>query len=178
MRSVIFPLIAITILATANAVRADDKRTSNIQRGKYLVEFGGCNDCHTPGYFLGKADTSRYLGGSDVGFKVPDGVYVGPNLTPDKETGLGSWSKQDIVTALQTGLRPDGRILSTIMPWQAFAGLTKDDADAIADYLKSLPPIHHKVGGPFGAAEKPSVAVLALKPADRVPDNGVGAVGK
>jgi hypothetical protein len=62
-------------------------------RGKYLVEFGGCNDCHTPGYFLGKADTSRYLGGSDVGFEVPDGVYVGPNLTPDKETGLGSWSK-------------------------------------------------------------------------------------
>src|SRR5258706_7777240 len=114
MRTLIFLLVAIMIAAATGAAGADDKPTSRIERGKYLVEFGGCNDCHTPGYFLGKADTSRYLGGSDVGFEIPDGVYAGPNLTPDKETGLGSWSREDINTALQTGVRPDGRILATI----------------------------------------------------------------
>ena len=50
-----------------------------IERGKYLVAFGSCNDCHTPGSFLGKRDVSRRLGGSDVGFSLPGmGVFVGP----------------------------------------------------------------------------------------------------
>jgi hypothetical protein len=64
-----------------------------VERGQYLVNFGGCFDCHTPGYFFGKPDMARYLGGSDVGFEIPGlGVFVGPNLTPDKETGLGTWN--------------------------------------------------------------------------------------
>jgi mono/diheme cytochrome c family protein len=66
------------------------KMSRLLERGKYLVTFGGCLDCHTPGYFFGKPDFSRYLGGSDVGFLLPGlGIFVGPNLTPDKETGLG-----------------------------------------------------------------------------------------
>src|SRR5215470_3977145 len=100
-----------------------------VERGKYLVTISGCNDCHTPGYFLGKPDMARYLGGSDVGFHIPDlGIFVAPNLTPDPETGLGSWTIEQIVTALQTGTRPDGRILAPIMPWKSFAALTPDDA--------------------------------------------------
>jgi hypothetical protein len=72
-----------------------------IARGKYLVELGGCSHRHTPGYLLGKVDMTRYLGGSDVGFVVPDlGAFVGPNLTPDDETGLGAWTRQQIVTAI------------------------------------------------------------------------------
>ena len=64
-----------------------------VARGKYLATFGGCTDCHTPGYFFGKPDEKRYLGGSEVGFEIPGlGVFHGPNLTPDKETGLGNWS--------------------------------------------------------------------------------------
>ena len=95
-----------------------------VERGKYLVNLAGCNDCHTPGYFLGKPDTGRYLGGSDVGFELPGlGVFHGPNLTPDKETGLGGWTDAQIVAALQTGKRPDGRELAPIMPWHAFAKL-------------------------------------------------------
>src|SRR5262245_17074433 len=113
-------------LINANMVRAENLQ---VDRGKYLVQLGGCNDCHTAGYLLGKADTSRYLGGSDVGLEVPGlGVFVAPNLTPDKETGLGSWTRQDIVTAIRTGVRPDGRVLAPIMPWRGFAALT--DADA------------------------------------------------
>ena len=129
-----------------------------VARGKYLATFGGCTDCHTPGYFFGKPDEKRYLGGSEVGFEIPGlGVFHGPNLTPDKETGLGNWSNDEIVTALQTGVRPDKRILAPIMPWKALAQLTKDDAMAIAVYLKSIPAVKNKVPGPFGPTEKPTV---------------------
>src|SRR5439155_43488 len=82
------------------------------------------------------------------------GVFVGPNLTPDPETGLGEWSEAQIVRALQTGKRPDGRELAPIMPWRAFANLTKSDAHAIAAYLKSLPAVSHRVPGPFGPDEE------------------------
>ena len=81
------------------------------------MTFGGCHDCHTPGYFLGKPDMARYLGGSDVGFELPGlGVFVAPNLTPDRETGLGGWTAAQIVGALKTGKRPDGRELAPIIP--------------------------------------------------------------
>ncbi|WP_245297078.1 MULTISPECIES: cytochrome c [Rhodomicrobium] len=144
---------------------AEQLSSAQLNRGQYLVEFGGCNDCHTPGYFFGKPDMARYLAGSDVGFEIPEvGIFVGPNLTPDKETGLGSWSREEIITAMQTGVRPDGRVLSKIMPWPAFAKLTKADVSAIADYLQSLPSISSKVPGPFGPDEKPSIFVMALRP--------------
>jgi mono/diheme cytochrome c family protein len=143
--------------------RGADK--SQIERGRYLVTLGGCGDCHTPGYFLGKPDFKRELGGSEVGFEIPGvGVFYGPNLTPDKETGLGTWSEADIVKALKTGVRPDGRGLVPVMPWPAFAKLTKQDAQAIAAYLKSLPPVTNKVPGPFGANETPTSFVMKVVP--------------
>jgi hypothetical protein len=58
--------------------------------------------------WLGRPDTARFLAGSDVGFAAPgQGVYVGPNLTPDRQTGLGAWTVLEIATAV-TGVRPDG----------------------------------------------------------------------
>jgi mono/diheme cytochrome c family protein len=160
------PVIVVLALAMYNAfaVAAD----AQVERGEYLVRLGGCNDCHTPGYFLGKPDPARFLGGSDVGFYLPGaGTFVGPNLTPDNETGVGGWSRNQIITAIQTGVRPDGRILAPIMPWRAFAGLTKADAGAIADYLKSLPAVSHKAQGPFGPTEKPPVPrMMIVLPAD------------
>ena len=153
---------AVAIVTTASAAGADKK---TIERGKYLVNFGGCFDCHTPGYFFGKPDMARYLGGSDVGFEIPGlGVFVGPNLTPDPDTGLGKWTEAQIVTALQTGKRPDGRELAPIMPWRAFANLTKSDVHAIAAYLKSLTPISHQVPGPFGPDEKAPVFRMKVVP--------------
>jgi hypothetical protein len=71
-----------------------------------------------------------------------------------------------IVAALQTGKRPDGRELAPIMPWRAFANLTKDDATAIAMYLKSIPPVKHKVPGPFGPSEKPTEFVMKIVPGE------------
>ena len=158
-RSTALALFAIMMLpAIAHA-------QSQVERGKYLVNISGCLDCHTPGYFFGKPDMTRYLGGSDIGFGIPDlGVFVGPNLTPDKETGLGGWTDDQVATALTTGVRPDGRILAPIMPWRAFAHLTKPDVQAIVAYLRSLPPVQHKVAGPFGSSEKPTVFVMQLVP--------------
>lgn len=137
----------------------------SVKRGKYLVSVAGCNDCHTPGYFLGKPDMARYLGGSDVGFELPGlGVFHGPNLTPDKETGLGAWTDAEIVTALQTGARPDGRMLAPTMPWQAYAQLTKEDIKAIVAFLRIVPPVKNKVLGPFGPSEAPTGFVMKVVP--------------
>lgn len=135
------------------------------ERGKYLAGFSGCDHCHTPGYFLGKPDMSRNLAGSEVGFKVGDlGIFVGPNLTSDKETGLGGWTDEQIATVLTTGVRPDGRILAPIMPWRSFAKMTKPDVAAMVAYLRTLPPISNKVPGPFGPDEKPPIFVMRLTP--------------
>lgn len=130
-----------------------------IKRGEYLVTLMACADCHTPGALIGKPDAMKFLGGSNIGFFVPDlGTFYGPNLTPDKETGLGGWSEAEIVTALRTGTRPDGRQLAPMMPWMAYAKLTDDDAAAIAAYLKTVPAISNKAPGPFGAGETPTAA--------------------
>jgi mono/diheme cytochrome c family protein len=97
----------------AEALAAD----SEVERGKYLVTLGSCNDCHMPGYFFGKPDFSRALSGSDVGFAIPAlGAFVGRNLTPDKETSLGNWTDDQIISAFTAGIRPDGPWLAPIMP--------------------------------------------------------------
>lgn len=148
-------------------INAAGAQQAQAERGKYLVSIAGCNDCHTPGYFFGKPEMDRYLGGSEVGFEIPGlGVFHGPNLTPDPETGLGNWNIGQIVTALQTGKRPDGRELAPIMPWRAFANLTKDDATAVAVFLKSLTPVKNKVPGPFGPNEKPTAFVMKVVPGE------------
>ncbi len=115
--------------------------------------------------FLGKRDDSKKLGGSDVGFTIPGmGTVVGPNITPDKATGIGTWTRSEIVTALTTGVRPDGRILSPVMPWQDLAKLDERDVLALAIYLQSIQPVVNRTPGPFGLGEPLSVFSLRLMP--------------
>jgi mono/diheme cytochrome c family protein len=148
-------------------VTTGSAQQSQVERGKYLVTLGSCTDCHTPGFFFGKPDMARYLGGSEVGFEIPGlGVFHGPNLTPDGETGIGNWTVAQIVTAIQTGKRADGRELAPIMPWRALANLTKDDATAIAVFLKSIPPVKNKVPGPFGPNDKATQFVMKVVPGE------------
>ncbi len=161
LRAARLSLAAFLLTCAVAAARAED---AQVARGKYLGAIGGCSDCHTPGNFFGHPDMARYLGGSDVGFGTPAGVFVGPNLTPDKATGLGDWTAAQIVTAITTGTRPDGRILAPVMPWHDLAHLSPPDALAIAACLKSLPPISHKVPGPFGPSETPTVFVMSVLP--------------
>jgi mono/diheme cytochrome c family protein len=149
-------------MVLALPARADD---AQIARGKYLVTASGCGDCHTPGYFFGKPDMSAYLGGSDVGFEIPGlGVFVGRNITPDKETGIGEWTTEEIVTALQTGKRPDGRELAPIMPWRDFAALSQDDVTAVALYLQSLPAVSRKIPDPVGPGQTVSTFMFRILP--------------
>ena len=159
--------IAAVLASGVLAIACSGKAAADAQteRGKYLVSLGGCNDCHTPGYFLGKPDFEHRLSGSEVGFELPGlGVFHGPNLTPDKETGIGNWTAQEIVAAIRTGARPDGRELAPIMPWRGLSVLTDADALAIAAYLKSLPPVKNKVPGPFGPTETPTSFVMKIVP--------------
>ncbi|HSU98478.1 MAG TPA: cytochrome c [Roseiarcus sp.] len=162
MRKLCAPVLAAVAISCAAAASAED---SQIERGQYLVTLGSCNDCHTPGYFLGKPDFSRTLAGSDVGFAIPGlGAFVGRNLTPDKETGLGNWTDDQIISAITAGIRPDRRRLAPIMPWQGLSHLSSEDAHAIVAYLRSLPPVKNAVPGPFGPKEVPSTLVFTIVP--------------
>ena len=145
---------------SASTARAQDA----VKRGKYLAAVMDCAGCHTNGALAGKPDSKLHLAGSDIGFGMPGfGVFYPPNLTPDPESGLGRWSEADIVKALRTGVRPDGRELAPVMPWRSYAALTETDARALAAYLKSLPPVAHQVppiAGPDGKAPAPYLAVV------------------
>jgi len=133
------------------------------QRGEYLTTIMGCGDCHTPGYFFGKPDENQKLAGSDVGFFMPGlGYYYGRNLTPDKETGLGTWSDDEIAKAIRTGERPDGRMLAPIMPYQNFSKLNDTDLAAIVAYLRTLKPVHREAPPPTGADQTPPAAFMSI----------------
>lgn len=149
-------------LAACNG-EAKPAKHEQVKRGEYLTTVMVCGDCHTPGYFFGKPDENQKFAGSDVGFFIPGlGYFYGRNLTPDKETGLGTWSDDDIVKALRTGERPDGRILSPNMPWKNFATLSDDDAYAIAAYLKTLKPVRREAPPIAGASETAPAPFLAV----------------
>jgi mono/diheme cytochrome c family protein len=147
--------LALTASGTAHADGAPNG--DPLERGRYLATIMDCNGCHTPGALAGQPDMAHPLAGSDIGFQLPGlGTFYPPNLTPDEDTGLGKWSEAEIVTAIRTGIRPDGRELAPIMAWRSYGALTDADAAALAAYLKSLTPVAHKAPGPFGEDEKPT----------------------
>lgn len=173
MRAVTLPLLvlgsSLVILSCARQAPAPApmSEADMIARGRYLAVVTGCHDCHTPGYLYGAPDTTRALAGSELGWKGPWGVSYARNLTPEPQTGIGPWSESDIVTAIRTGKRPDGTMLLPPMPWPDFAFLTDADAAAIAKYLKSIPPVMHKVPDrqPPEAKVKGSLIVFPPPPA-------------
>src|SRR5262249_49347834 len=115
------------------------------QRGRYLVAAVAlCVDCPTPRNFMGVPDRSLSLAGAKNG---PLGQVV-PNITPDKDTGIGTWSRDDIADLLLTGTKPDLDEVQGLMAEVVEAGfkrMKREDALAIADYLKSIPPIPNKI---------------------------------
>jgi len=168
----LFLIIAIVSAALISCAKQTPAPTpmseaDQVARGKYLVTVLGCNDCHTPGYFYGAPDEARKLSGSELGWKGPWGVSYPRNLTPEPQTGIGAWSENDIVTAIRTGKRPDGRMLLPPMPWPDLAALTDEDATAIAKYLKTLTPVPHTVPDivPPGSPAKGSFFALPPPPA-------------
>lgn len=158
MNSRLAAALTVALAAATPALAGDD-----VARGKYLVKIMGCGDCHTPGYFLGKPDLAHPLSGSDVGFAMPGlGIRWGANLTPDPETGLGKWTDAEIITALRTGVTPDGRRLIPAMPYGDFSALTDQDVRAIVAYLRALPPVRNVVPGPAAPGEKAPAPYLTV----------------
>ncbi len=156
-------VIGLGLLGSALSVAAPALSQERVKRGEYLAAIMDCTGCHTPGVFLGKPDMKRQLAGSEVGFQLPGlGIFYPPNLTPDPETGLGKWSEADLVKAVRTGERPDGRVLAPVMPYHSYARLTDADARALASYLKSLKPIRNQVPAMTGASEKPVAPYLTV----------------
>ena len=120
---------------------------SGIERGRYLVEHVSlCGDCHTPRNSIGVPNRSLYLAGASAktGFLGEDV----PNITPDKETGIGDWKRDDIAHLLLTGTKPDLDNVQGLMAEvvdHGYKSMSKDDALAIADYVKSIPPIKNTI---------------------------------
>jgi mono/diheme cytochrome c family protein len=136
-------VVAVAVLmAIAGGVRAETYR----ERGAYLVTtLGACGNCHTPRDAGNQPIAGMELAGGRDFTEAVLGHIIGPNITPDPETGIGQWSEDQIVYALRNGKRPDGSIIGPPMPIEMYRGLSDRDARAIAVYLKSLPPVRHAV---------------------------------
>lgn len=165
--------------ATPSVAAAPAPAQSPVERGKYLVTVGGCNDCHTPKKFGPdgpEPDMDKQLSGNPASEKVASvpkgliapgkwgtiannhlGAWAGPwgvsfamNLTPDKATGLGSWTPEMFIGALRTGKHQGtGRPILPPMPWNWYRNMTDDDLKAVFAYLQSLPPINNPIPDPL-----------------------------
>ena len=123
------------------------------KRGEYLVTtIMACGNCHTPRDADGKPIAERALSGG-LTFRTPVFVATASNITPDRDTGIGSWSDAEIKRALVEGMRPDhGRLagvaLAAIMPANFYRALLPEDLDAVVAYLRTIKPIHNEVTDP------------------------------
>ena len=159
---------------------------SPISRGKFLVQQGVCNDCHTPlkmgANGVPEPDMTRMLSGHPEDLKMPDPpkpvgpwiasiaatstAFAGPwgisyaiNLTPDQNTGLGIWTEDMFVKAMKTGKHfGTSRPIMPPMPWHAYAMLSDEDLKAMYAYLKSVPPIVNHVPDSVEAPPPPAAA--------------------
>ncbi len=125
--------------------RPDPKRDEAGNRGAYLVEaLAHCAQCHTPRNALGALDHGQSFAGTTDG---PDGDLV-PNITPDRETGIGRWTDDDLDSLFRQGMIPDGDFVGGAMAEvveNTTAHLDESDLRAVIAYLRALTPIHHKV---------------------------------
>lgn len=123
-----------------------------VQRGEYLVELLGCGACHTDGALEGAPQIDRALAGSSIGIAFSDplgtetpGIVFPPNITPDNETGIGSWSDQQIEQAVRVGLGSHAGRRIAVMPWQGYMKMTDEDVTAVVSYLRSIEAVQHQV---------------------------------
>ena len=134
MRAILATLLLCTALSCgpAQAQPADDE---TIAHGKALVIAGDCASCHT-------ADPAKpFAGGKRI--ETPFGAIYSPNLTPDRDTGIGAWSEEDFRRALREGVSPNGSRYYPALPYPYFTRLTRQDLAAIRAYLATLTPVHN-----------------------------------
>lgn len=175
-------ILALALVALAATRSARVPEQTPVERGRYLVEYGGCADCHTPrkmGPRGPEADRARHLAGHPEDAQLPPpptlpkgpwvavtagqtawsgpwGISYAANLTPDANTGMGIWNEDMFIRAMRTGKHlGSGRPILPPMPWQGLAALTDEDLKAIFAYLQSLPPISNHVPDPVGPDGNP-----------------------
>jgi len=136
----------------ARSPRAWAATPDNIARGAYLARAGDCLACHTA------RGGQAYAGGRAL--DTPFGRLVAPNITPDRETGIGAWSADDFWHALHNGVAPGGRLLYPAFPYTNYTRVSRDDADALFAYLRSLAPVRQ--ANPAHALRFPYNQQLAL----------------
>jgi mono/diheme cytochrome c family protein len=146
--------VMLTVLALVPLLAAAQTSAGGVERGRYLVEsILGCGNCHTPKTTAGEPIAARNLSGGGLTFSVPPFAGVASNITPDRETGIGSWTDDAIKRAIVEGKRPNhGRLANThlgvVMATSFFKALTPGDLDAVVQYLRSVPPIRNEVAAP------------------------------
>lgn len=137
-----------------------------LERGRYLVEvLAACGNCHTPKGPGGELADKRLAGGFAI--REEFGTALTSNITPDRETGIGRWTDEQIIRAIREGKRPDGRTLGPPMPYRLYSQLSDTDVRAIVAYLRTVKPVRNRV--------EPSRYTIALPasygpPVGRVPD--------
>jgi mono/diheme cytochrome c family protein len=171
-----------TIAATqGSAQNSTPPDTEAVERGRYLVTIGGCNDCHTPFKMTENGpepDMSRMLQGhpedlvinaapelpagpfiwagvyTNTAFAGPWGVSFARNLTPDENTGIGAWDETIFMNTIRNGRHWGvARPILPPMPWQNYREMTDEDLKAVFAFLRSIPPIHNRIPEPLPPAE-------------------------
>jgi mono/diheme cytochrome c family protein len=145
------PLIVRTMPQPAQ-LRPAPAKTDKVAYGEYMTNAAVCAECHTPSDDRGVALPGReFSGGADM--KLPSGGIVRPaNITPDADTGIGTWSEDDFLAKFRAWRGVEPRALNaqeqrenTYMSWLMYAGMEDDDLRAIYAYLRSLKPVTHRV---------------------------------
>jgi len=158
----------------AQAGGIDPQKFDQIERGRYLTVVGDCAACHTlPG------SGHDFAGGRPL--ETPFGVLLAPNITPDPQTGIGAWTDDEFVNALQMGTGRGGTQLFPAMPYTYYTKVTRDDALAIRAYLDTVPAVHNPVNVdqlPFPFSVRASMRVwneLFFTPGEFQPDSSKSA---
>lgn len=129
-------------------------QTPALERGRYLVTtVMACGNCHTPKDADGRPVPGKELAGGGISLDVPPFAGTAPNITPDRETGIGNWSDDEIKRAITQGLRPNhgplaGKPLAEPMASNFFKALTPSDLDAVVLYLRSVPAVRNASPAP------------------------------
>jgi mono/diheme cytochrome c family protein len=153
-RTLNFPMNLITrIIPGPASFKPRPPASDKVAAGAYLVNAGSCGDCHTPIDDRGQPLPGREFAGGQV-FKNPKTHFrvVTANLTPDADTGIGSWTEQQFIDKFKGFETPSDAVLTdaeqrqnTFMPWTQLAGMTREDLAAIYAYLRTLKPVTNRV---------------------------------
>jgi mono/diheme cytochrome c family protein len=136
--------IAATILVSCASLTSAGAETL-LERGTYLMSsIVACGNCHTPKGPEGEIPGMK-LAGMAPFFETPEFTANAPNITPDKETGIGTWSDEQIISAIREGKRPDGSIIGPPMPIGLYRGLSDRDVGAIVAYLRQVEPVRNAI---------------------------------